>query len=236
MHALQQPGNHGRKFSHTGITIDRSDHEMFLKEAGILKHKEDSMIHSYQHVAIGVSDIHKSYQFYHDHLGFRFKMIDVKERYPEIELDKSYSEEEMRTGNERELSVIISFHPQGGAGIQLIQQNPPTVQKKRMKYGDKGFFELGMVVTNLPELYKRMEKSIEFETPIISQHGPGGQKCDVAYLRDPDGVLIQFIQRNSTTKKKRKPPRTIGMHHIGIGVTDIGKARNFYGSVLGFDK
>ena len=50
-----------------------------------------------------------------------------------------------------------------------------------------------------------------------------------AYLKDPDGLLVQLVEVEKNAK-----PRAGGVHHVGLGVKDMEAMRRFYGDVLGY--
>jgi catechol 2,3-dioxygenase-like lactoylglutathione lyase family enzyme len=66
---------------------------------------------------------------------------------------------------------------------------------------------------------------------------PGQTKGALAYLTDPDGLDIELInQRPATPGQNGQPARPAippGLSHAGLVILDSGKAKAFYGDLLG---
>lgn len=191
------------------------------------------MIHAIQHVAIGTADMDAAHRFYRDVLGFRVKMADVEVDFPDMPLSGRKFEKK-GTGRVR---VIMAFHPCGGAGIELVQYRVPVLARPEVpvEWGDRGVVELGVEVAGLPEFVAQArDRGVSFLTDVFEEEGPSGGRWKVAYLTDPDGLLIQLLDRGGNGSRVR--PGSRGIHHVGIGVTELEEARRFFADLLGFDQ
>src|SRR5262249_45805195 len=66
---------------------------------------------------------------------------------------------------------------------------------------------------------------------------PGQTRGMLAYMTDPDGLDIEFIDQRPATQgadgNPGRPGLVPGVSHVGIVVLDSDKARAFYGDTLG---
>ncbi len=199
------------------------------------------MINAYQHAGIGVHDAGASLEFYRNLLGFRIKAND----------GTAYREEQVATiGALVELRIIMASNPMGGGVIELCEHTStkPLEPEQPVRWGDLGFFELGIKARDLSSLYLNLKnRGVDFLTPVRAMELSGGEMLRHAYLRDPDGLLIQLVETepagngagkgNGNGKGKGKGkgnPRAGGVHHVGLGVRDMESMRRFYGEVFGY--
>lgn len=183
------------------------------------------MITAFQHVGMGVHDTGRTYDFYRGLLGFRIKLSDSTEYI-----------EEMKPiiGALVEMHVIMAMNVGGGAAIELVEHTSTRPQEpgEPVQWGDIGYLELGLKAFRLEELYLDLKsKGVEFLTPVRSLELSSGGRERYAYLRDPDGLLLQLVEVPGG-----KRPAVGGVRHVAIGVSDMGKARDFYGGVLGLSE
>jgi catechol 2,3-dioxygenase-like lactoylglutathione lyase family enzyme len=181
------------------------------------------MITALQHVGIGVRDTDRTFEFYRKLMGFRIKLSD----------QTSYMEEMTPIiGALVELRALMAMNVGGGGAIELIEHTSTRPQEPPdpVQWGDIGYLELGLKAFNLDQLYLDLKsKGVEFLTPVQSMELSVGGRERYAYLRDPDGLLLQLVEVDGG-----KRPAVGGVRHVAIGVGDLGKARDFYAGVLGF--
>jgi catechol 2,3-dioxygenase-like lactoylglutathione lyase family enzyme len=181
------------------------------------------MITAFQHVGMGVHDAGKTYKFYKDILGFKVKLND----------HTSYMKEmEPIVGALVEMRAIMAMNVMGGGVIELIEHTStkPMEPERPTRWGDLGYFELGIKARNLDKLFLNLKsRGIDFLTPVRTHEQSNGQLIKYAYLQDPDGLLIQLVE-----EEKEGKPRAGGVRHVTLGVKDLEAARRFYGEVLGF--
>ncbi len=181
------------------------------------------MINAFQHVGMGVRDADRSYDFYRRLMGFRLKLSDKK----------SYMEEMTPViGALVEMRALMAANLRGGGVIELIEHTStrPMEPLEPVQWGDQGYLELGLRAFRLDQLYLDLKsKGLEFVTPVRSMRIGPGHTERYAYLRDPDGLLIQLVEVEGGRK-----PAVGGVRHVAIGVRDLDKQKNFYHDVLDF--
>ena len=181
------------------------------------------MITAFQHVGMGVHDTDRTYQFYRKLMGFRIKLSD----------QTSYMEEMAPIiGALVEMRALMAMNVGGGAAIELIEHTSTRPQEPPhpVQWGDIGYMELGLKAFKLDQLYLDLKsKGVEFLTPVRSMDLSTGGRERYAYLRDPDGLLLQLVEVEGG-----KRPAVGGVRHVALGVADMGKTRDFYRDVLGF--
>ncbi len=181
------------------------------------------MITAFQHVGIGVHDTGRTYDFYRRMMGFRVKLSDKT----------SYMEEMTPIiGALVELRALMAANARGGAAIELIEHTSTRPQEapQAVQWGDIGYLELGLKAFGLDQLYLNLKsRGVEFLTPVRSMELSSGGRERYAYLRDPDGLLLQLVE-----EKGGAGPAVGGVRHVAIGVGDLKRARSFYRDVLGF--
>ena len=183
------------------------------------------MITAIQNVGMGVNDAWSTYEFYRDLLGFRIKLSDrtsyVEELKPII-------------GALVEMRIITALNIAGGAMIKLVEHTStrPMEPAEPVQWGDLGYLELGLKAYRLEELYLDLRsKGVEFLTPVRAMELSSGGWERYAYLKDPEGFLVQLVEVDGG-----KRPAVGGVRHVAVGVSDMAKALDFYNGLLGFNE
>jgi len=184
------------------------------------------MINALQHVGMGVNDTDTTYAFYRDTLGFKIKLNDHTE----------YSQEMAPIiGDVVEMRMLMAMNIHGGGAIELIEHTStePRARAEPVRWGDLGFLESGLWATNLDALVPQLQaKGVALLTPVCSFQDYAGATWKYAYLRDPDGLLLQLLERPGSDGASLVG----GISHVAVGVSDIEAAERFYGEVLGYDR
>jgi catechol 2,3-dioxygenase-like lactoylglutathione lyase family enzyme len=182
------------------------------------------MISTFHHVGIGVNDAARAYRFYRDELGFRQKLADRT----------AYADElSSIIGASVKMRMIMASNERGGGAVKLVEHlsTRPLQPQEEVQWGDIGLLEIGLGAYRLEELYLDLKsRGVEFLTPVRSMDLSEGGRELYAYLRDPEGSLIQLVESGGG-----KRPAVGGVRHVAIGVSDMEKARELYGDFLGFD-
>jgi catechol 2,3-dioxygenase-like lactoylglutathione lyase family enzyme len=181
------------------------------------------MITTLRHAAMGVRDAERTYRFYRDFLGFRVLISDRT----------GYADEMKQIiGALVEMRIMVASNKAGGGAVKFIEHTStrPMDTPVSVQWGDLGYLELGLEAYRLEELYLDLKSGgVEFITPVRSMELSSGGIERYAYLRDPDGLLIQLVEVNGS-----KRPAVGGVRHVAIGVPDLQKARELYSDALGF--
>lgn len=181
------------------------------------------MITAFQHVGMGVRDTDRAYRFYRDLMGFRVKLSDKT----------SYLEEMAPViGAVVEMRALMAMNVRGGAAIELIEHTSTRPQEppQPVEWGDIGYLELGLKAFRLEDLYLDLKrKGVEFLTPVRTMDQENGKREKYAYLRDPDGLLVQLVEEEGGRR-----PEVGGVRHVALGVRDLERSLSFYRKVMGF--
>ncbi len=87
---------------------------------------------------------------------------------------------------------------------------------------------------NLAAITRQLERSgISLSVPIQSIRLANGQQREFAFLKDPDGNLVELIE-NTLDDSRR--PAVRGLAQVTIGVRDMDRSVRFYHDVVGYDR
>ncbi|SVE18801.1 uncharacterized protein METZ01_LOCUS471655 [marine metagenome] len=138
------------------------------------------------HTSFTVSDLDRSLAFFRDALGF-----EVSSKGP-----RSASLIQAITGVEG-AEVLIAYVRGPAHSIELIQYiKPETRSSVRPQPCDTGFSHIAYDVDDIDAAIKAArDHSVEPIGPVVAiDQGPNRGRR-VAYLRDPDGITIEFIEK-----------------------------------------
>jgi len=155
---------------------------------------------------IGVSDIEKSIPFYKELLGYDTILFDGKD---------SFDDWKGIAGSEHQIRRVIlgnasdrkgPFSPLlGRTQIELVQnleETPRQLFKDRM-WGDLGYIHLCYDVTGMDNLKMECQKINHPFTVDSGQFDMGEAAGRFAYVEDPDGTLIEFVETHKIPIMKK---------------------------------
>ncbi len=187
------------------------------------------MINALQHVGQGVRDVDRTYGFYKRHFGFKAKLNDL-----------TVASKEMAAviGSVETMRMMMAVNAKGGGIIELIEhKSRPIMAAPADTFGNYGIIEVGYGARNIDHVVADFQASgAEFLTPVCELSLNGGRRWRYAYLRDPDGLLLQLTEDLGPRPLQPSNPEVYGVTHVGIGVSNLERSREFYRSVLGFDR
>jgi catechol 2,3-dioxygenase-like lactoylglutathione lyase family enzyme len=151
---------------------------------------------------IGVSDMKKSIGFYKNILG-----------YDEIISDKTGHFEDLKSlagGNQKFRRVLLrhskprqgAFSQMLGASemelIQVLDRPPREIFENRF-WGDLGFIHLCFDIVGMDELREKCAQfghpfTVDSKTTLAGKFDMGEAAGHFAYIEDPDGTLIEFVE------------------------------------------
>ena len=148
-----------------------------------------------RHVALGVTDLKRSRDFYSEIVGFN-QVVH--------ESDDEEVPEEISSGRKTKVAVLRqppelkSSLPLLEAGTLKLVQTPDYKGKRTFegrRWGDIGCMEFALDVTDLSRTYEEMiargAGECQAPTPVDMGSGSAGS---VAYLKDPDGNFIEMVE------------------------------------------
>ncbi|MBA7618422.1 hypothetical protein ES703_25748 [subsurface metagenome] len=188
--------------------------------------KGADLINVLQHVGIAVSDRDRSWAFYR-RLGFDVPMTS----------DQSYiTRLKPLTGGDYERKVVLAGNLMGGATIEIFQftSTEPVSYSKDWQWGDPGITAMALKV---PDLVKALE--LFKETPDMLVAGPAPWSANPAWkaalLKDPDGLLIYFVEIPGMNYSLRRSTDYVGgIVFASIAVSDMERSLDFYRQVLDY--
>ena len=148
--------------------------------------KKPFRIISADHTGITVSNLERSLAFWRDVLGFELSHT----AHQKGELAQEITGVE---GAEIKLAVVKA---PGGHKIELLEYlAPANCKRANLQPCDVGSVHVALLVDDLERVLERIIASSwkAAGTPQILKTGPNAGKR-VVYVRDPDGVTIEFMQ------------------------------------------
>lgn len=149
-------------------------------------------------MTIGVSDIERSKKFYADILGYDTVVYDKEEIFADWQ--------EINGGDNKARRVLLKHSKPrmgsfsrflGSSVLELVQYTEKKGRKifQDRYWGDLGFIHFCFDIKNMPALKKYCaEKGHPFTVESNSDFNMGGSVGQFAYIEDPDGALIEFVE------------------------------------------
>jgi len=155
---------------------------------------------------IAVSDLEKSLPFYQELLGYDSVLYEGTEIYDDF---KNIS------GKDHNIRRVILSHSKtrkgpfskllGKSEVELIQNldhNPTPLFKDRM-WGDIGYIHLCLDIRGMDALRKRCKDFGSAFTVDSGDFDMGEAAGQFAYIEDPDGTLIEFVEAHKLPLLKK---------------------------------
>lgn len=155
-----------------------------------------------QGVQIGVSDMERSIEFYRNVLGYNRIQSDHTSRVAEY------------GGAEYRRVLLRTEHPRRGAfsrllgdtEIELVYRIDNTAKQifKNRYWGDLGFIHVCFDVNDMQALKAScMQHNAAFTVDSAESFDMGAAAGHFAYIEDPDGTLIEFVQTHKLPIMKK---------------------------------
>ena len=150
---------------------------------------------------IGVTDMEKSKEFYHEVLGYDKEIYDETGVFSDWSIIPGAEEQYRRVLLAKSESPKGAFS--GMLGTNVIELIQPLEHKPRKIYegrywGDPGFIQICYDVTGMDALKEFCESK---GCPFTVDSCPNGERFDMGeasgrftYIEDPDGTLIEFVE------------------------------------------
>ena len=188
------------------------------------------MINSLQHIGQGVWDIDVTYDFYRKYFGYKLKLNDL-----------TIADEDMAQiiGSVETIRALMTLNVKGGGVLELVEHKSSPIRPRSEDggYGNYGILEVGYGVSRIEDVVSDFQdRGIHMLTPVCEIPLLGGGCWRYAYLKDPDGLMLQLIEDIKPGRPQNRKAEVRGVVHVGVGVSNLERSRMFYESVLGFDK
>lgn len=149
-------------------------------------------------VMIGVRDIDKSIEFYSSILGYNELVYDVKGTFPSFSGlpggNHTFRRALLKTGSKRKGAFSQMFGSSKIELVQVLDRDPVKIFKDRL-WGDLGFIHLCFDINGIADLRKHCEnKGFPFTVDSSNSFDMGEASGHFAYIEDPDGTLIEFVE------------------------------------------
>ena len=155
---------------------------------------------------IGVSQIEKSILFYDHILGYDEIISDKTEIFDQTNFIPGAKQicriVTLTHSQKREGAFSALFGPSQIQLVQVIGRTPQKIFENRM-WGDLGYIHLCFDISGMQAL---REKCKNFKTPFTVDSGDfdmGEAAGQFAYIEDPDGTLIEFVETHKVPIVKK---------------------------------
>lgn len=187
-------------------------------------------------VTIGVTNIDKAMTVYQEILGYDKIIADETGTFPDFEALPSGTQKFRRQllthSQPRKGSLSELFGPSYIELVQALERTPKKLYEGRF-WGDPGFIQVCFDIRNMDALRKRCQDLGHPFTVDTTQSIKEGNSFDMgdaagqfAYIEDPDGTLIEFVETHkipiakklglSLNLKKRDPEKPLPHWLLGL--------------------
>jgi catechol 2,3-dioxygenase-like lactoylglutathione lyase family enzyme len=140
------------------------------------------------HVAVIVSDLDRSMQFYENILGLK-PLYSPPRVSSGVELSKA-----VNVPNTRMRFVMYEVN-RNSAMLEVIQYLDPKGRPNDRRNCDQGVMHLAFQVSNLEKSYNEMKsKGVKFNSPPNKVDSGPEKGLKWVYLTDPDGATIELVE------------------------------------------
>ncbi len=185
----------------------------------------DVIFSGIQQIGIGVKDVHKSWKWYRENLGFD---VPIFEERATAELMLPYT-----GGEPRDRHAVLALNMKGGGGLEVWQYVGRVPEKAQfdIRYGDLGINCVKVKSDDIEAAFKlHRKRGLNVLTELTEM--PDGRKH--YFLADPDGNKFELVESDIAFSKPDFPSG--GIIGATMGCSDIDKSISFYEQVLGYDE
>jgi len=178
-----------------------------------------------QQMGIGVVNVKEAWKWYIDQFGMDCRIFE-DEAVAKLMLPYT-------GGQPRSRHAVLALNLQSGGGFEIWQYKgrDPLKIKDEIRIGDRGILVCKIKAKNIEDtlaLFKR--KGLSVQDNAIPD--PSGKLT--FFLKDPYGNRFQLVEATDWFMNEQKA--TGGAYGAIIGVSDIGKSREVYSGILGYDE
>ena len=158
-------------------------------------------VHGVSHVSIGVSDLERSVSFYQSVLEFDRLVCEFKGIVPEADPAGGDFPRRKMALLERSANAagpLAGLLPRGAVKLIEVPAGRGRHLYEGRLWGDVGCMEFCLDVSDLLATVAVMkEKDVDIYLPPIEMSMGTGSKGFLAYIRDPDGTTVEFVEVQS---------------------------------------
>jgi catechol 2,3-dioxygenase-like lactoylglutathione lyase family enzyme len=177
-----------------------------------------------QQVGIGVPDVHKGFKWYRQHFGTD---IPVFEEAAEANLMLPYT-----GGLTHKRHAILAINMKGGGGFEIWQYTSRTPQPPKFTVG---LGDLGILCARIKsgDVHGSFNFLKSKNVTLLSEVLVAPDNKKHFFLQDCFGNLFEVVEATDWFGSGKQ--LTGGPAGVMIGVTDMERAKKFYGNLLGYD-
>ena len=138
-------------------------------------------------VGISVTDLKRSMSFYQKYAGFDTLFIKPHGNFSGLV-------DEVSGNKQTRVNSCILASSKGGGMVELFEVLEPRGRSipSYTLWGDFGYLQTALMCKNVPEIVAHFEKEgLEFLLKL--QRMPGEEGAAFTYVRDPDGIPLEFL-------------------------------------------
>jgi catechol 2,3-dioxygenase-like lactoylglutathione lyase family enzyme len=184
----------------------------------------EKIISGIQQIGIGVANVHEARGWYSEHFGMDIKIF---EESAVAALMLPYT-----GGEPRERHAALTMNLQGGGGFEIWQYvgripEPPAFE---ILAGDLGIYITKIKTADVKAAYASFQK----KNLNVFGLSVAPDSKEHFFVKDPYQNIFEIVEGHSWFRIDKKKSTGAAFGAI-IGVSDIEKARIFYGEILGYD-
>jgi len=178
-----------------------------IVQGGVFFSKTDAVTAGPSGFVVGVSDIDKSYEFYSRILGYDKVVYDKTDIFEDFAVlpggNKKFRRVLLKHSEERKGPFSHMFGPTQVELIQVLDRKPRKIYENRF-WGDLGFIHICFDIIGMKELKKQCALlGHPFTTGSGDSFDMGEAAGEFAYIEDPDGSLIEFVETHKVPIAKK---------------------------------
>ena len=183
------------------------------------------IINGIQQIGIGVTNTKQVFNWYRQYLGFN---ILVFKDEATASLMSKYTQ-----GEPQRRDAYLSLNMKGGGGLEIWQfkDRVPNAPEIPVLMGDLG---INAMIIRSNDLFKTRKTLIALSLDYVTDIANSICGRTFFYFMDPWGNVVKIVQDDYGFSKTEIPSG--GIMGAVIGVSDIEKSTNFYGSLLGYNQ